>query len=327
VLDEADRMLDMGFEPDVREVLEAISPDRQTLMWTATWPKEVDQLARALFTKYVKVNVGSEELTANPNVQQIVEVLPVSGKAHRLVTHLLQETLGKKILVFVKTKIGCESLGDLLFRSGVKKFAVLHGDKPQAQRDAVLKDFKDGILRIVIATDVASRGLDVKDIDYVINYDFPDTIATYIHRIGRTARGGKTGTSIAFVTQENVALARDLMEVLASAKQEIPASLTELATYDKKGGKGGGNKGGSQSLYTGYESFYSGRTSDYAARQQAKRGQQQRGGGGKEGYERSMSRATSRIKTEEDSQLWDLLDEASGLKGQKRDKKLPVFEW
>jgi len=141
VLDEADRLLDMGFEEDIRRIFSLISPIRQTLMWTATWPKGVDRLARDYFSDYVKVNVGSDELAANPNVKQVIEVTSPVGKLSRLL-EILNENDGAKILIFVGTKIGCEHVGKALYNNGHTEVALLHGDKTQPQRDIVVRDFK-----------------------------------------------------------------------------------------------------------------------------------------------------------------------------------------
>jgi ATP-dependent RNA helicase DDX5/DBP2 len=238
VLDEADRLLDMGFEEDVRRIFSLISQNRQTLMWTATWPRAVEGLARDFFSNYVKVNIGSEELTANPNVKQVIEVTTPIGKLTRILD-LIKEAKDSKMLIFVGTKFGCEALGRAMFLNGFREVATLHGDKTQPQRDMVMKDFKSNTLRCVVATDVAARGLDVKDIDLVINYDFPPNIETYIHRIGRTARAGKTGTAVSFFTDENIPVIRDLMDVLTAAKQPIPPEIRQLfetrASYKGKG--------------------------------------------------------------------------------------------
>eukprot|EP01127_Copromyxa_protea_P009294 TRINITY_DN2177_c0_g2_i2.p1 TRINITY_DN2177_c0_g2~~TRINITY_DN2177_c0_g2_i2.p1 ORF type:complete len:636 (-),score=160.68 TRINITY_DN2177_c0_g2_i2:55-1962(-) len=241
VLDEADRMLDMGFGEDIRQILDRIQPDRQTCMWSATWPKSVSRLATEYFSDYVRVNVGSNELTANPRVTQLVEVTSVLAKIEKL-KQFLDEHPESKTLIFSSTKIGCDTLGSNLYSRGLEEIATLHGDKSQSQRDNILKDFKSGVLKCVIATDVASRGLDVKDIDFVINYDFPNDIETYIHRIGRTARAGRTGTAITYFTEADAALASDLIDVLKEAKQEVPSELIDLK--NRRGGRGGNSRGG-----------------------------------------------------------------------------------
>ena len=243
VLDEADRMLDMGFEPQVRKIVRDIRPDRQTLMWSATWPKEVQSLARDLCREEpVHVNIGSTGLAASHNILQTVEVLKPYEKPERL-NKLLEKIMdGKsKILIFTETKRGCDDLTRQLRVDGWPALSI-HGDKSQQERDWVLKEFKESKSPIMIATDVASRGLDVKDIVYVINYDLPNQIEDYVHRIGRTGRAGAKGQSFTFFTEDKARLAKDLVAIMREANQEVPA---ELLAYDRGGDSyGGGRKWG-----------------------------------------------------------------------------------
>merc|ERR1719272_2198230 len=226
----------MGFEPQVRKVISQSRPDRQTLMWSATWSESVKRLARDICKENpVHINVGGLEMRTAHTIRQYVEVVQQQDKRGRL-KRLLEKVMdGSRILIFSSTKRDADELTREMRLDGWPALCM-HGDKKQEERDWVLSEFKAGKSPILVATDVASRGIDVKDIKYVINYDFPNQIEDYVHRIGRTGRAGAMGSSYSFFTSDKFRHAPDLIRVLEEAKQPVPEELQKLS-----GGGGGGS--------------------------------------------------------------------------------------
>ncbi|TFL06273.1 P-loop containing nucleoside triphosphate hydrolase protein [Pterulicium gracile] len=212
VLDEADRMLDKGFENDIRNIISQAKQgaERQTLMFSATWPESVRRLASSFLRTPVRVTVGSEELTANSRVEQVVEVFDDSRSKDSRLMALLRKVAHKKqaspeesrILVFGLYKKETARLEETLRRQGYS-VGALHGDMAQTKRMEALDAFRKGETNLLVATDVAARGLDIPNVGLVVNYSFPLTIEDYVHRIGRTGRGGKDGKSITYFTGDN----------------------------------------------------------------------------------------------------------------------------
>jgi len=238
VLDEADRMLDLGFEPQLREIVAGTSPERVTMMFSATWPKEVQALSRTIFRHeplMVQVNEAAD-LRAAESIDQRFEVCDEREKHGRFIEVLGSVCDGaSRVLIFCGAKRGCESLKAEVRRRGVA-CETLHGDKIQQERDWVLQQFKLGAVPVVIATDVAGRGLDVKDVRVVINYDAPSQAEDYVHRIGRCGRAGAEGLAISLLCPKDAPFARELVAMLHKQRAHVPHALQRLAGHGDRGG-------------------------------------------------------------------------------------------
>ena len=199
VLDEADRMLDMGFINDVKKVVAHLPKKRQTLLFSATMPPEIEKLAQSMLVNPAKAEVTPPATTVDLIEQQLYHTNKINKPD--LLLHLLEDKDIRSALVFTRTKHGADKVVRVLLREKVKS-AAIHGNKSQNARQAALNSFKEGKLRVLVATDIAARGIDIDDLTHVFNFDLPEVPETYVHRIGRTGRAGNSGTAIAFCTTE-----------------------------------------------------------------------------------------------------------------------------
>ncbi|CAM9959036.1 unnamed protein product [Bubo scandiacus] len=230
---EADRMLDMGFEPQIMKILIDVRPDRQTVMTSATWPDGVRRLAKSYLKNPMIVYVGTLDLAAVNTVEQRVVVIAEEEKRAFMQYFIDSMKPKDKVIIFVGKKLTADDLASDLGLQGIP-VQSLHGNREQCDREQALDDFKKGKVRILVATDLASRGLDVHDITHVLNFDFPRNIEEYVHRVGRTGRAGRTGEAVTLVTKSNWRVASELIEILERTNQVVPNELIAMAERYKQ---------------------------------------------------------------------------------------------
>jgi len=244
VLDEADQMLDMGFIHALRRIAPQLGTPRQTMLFSATMPKQMEELSSAYLTNPRRVQVSPPGKAAD-KITQSVHFVDKAGKPSKL-----REVLGRDdeslTLVFARTKHGAERLMKGLVADGYNA-ASIHGNKSQGQRDRAIKAFRDGDINVLVATDVAARGIDIPGVAYVVNYDLPEVPDNYVHRIGRTARAGREGEAIAFCAPDEADLLRQIQKLMKIdipvASGDAPTELTEGGPRRRRGGGGGGGGG------------------------------------------------------------------------------------
>ncbi|MEM9938764.1 MAG: DEAD/DEAH box helicase [Pseudomonadota bacterium] len=253
ILDEADQMLDMGFIHDLKKIIAQIPKDRQTLLFSATMPKSISELANQFLDHPVRVSVAPESTTAERVNQGVIHI--AAGDKPKLLGAVLKDSKINRALVFTRTKHGADKVVRKLKGEGIEA-AAIHGNKSQPQRMKALAAFKDGHCKVLVATDIAARGIDISGITHVVNYEMPNVPEQYVHRIGRTARAGKDGLAISLIAADELYYLRDIEKTI---RQSIPvldvpegADISALPTPDPSirpvkpkgpsGGRGGGNR-------------------------------------------------------------------------------------
>ena len=256
VLDEADRMLDMGFVNDVKKIIAKVPQKRQTLFFSATMPKEIQTLADTILTRPEKVEVTPVSSTADTIQQQLFYVEKNDKRA--LLNHILKDKEIKTALVFTRTKHGADKVVKDLVKVGITAEAI-HGNKSQNARQRALTNFKNRTTRVLIATDIAARGIDIDELTHVINYELPNVPETYVHRIGRTGRAGASGIALSFCDSEELPFLKDIHKLIAKqipVNEEHPYPMSPQSMVAKaeaaKSAGGGGGRGGAPKRGRGY---------------------------------------------------------------------------
>jgi len=227
VLDEADHMLDMGFIHDIRKIITKLPKKRQSLFFSATMPNDIISLSRNILGKPEKVTIMPEQATAE-KVNQAVYFVTKKSKI-KLLIHLLKTEDVSSALIFSRTKHGANKIVKFLGKADIKAVAI-HGNKSQGARQKALNDFKNGSINVLVATDIAARGIDVEEISHVINYDLPNVPETYVHRIGRTARAGASGIALSFCDTEEKPYLKDIQKLIG---QSVPVVTDHPFPDDK----------------------------------------------------------------------------------------------
>ncbi len=222
VIDEADRMLDMGFIRDVRKIVGKLQQKRQSMLFSATMPADVESLANAILTQPVRIDISPPKRTAE-NIDQRVFHVP-AGEKREFLAKLLSCPTYKRVLVFTRTKRGADRVARHLGSSGVNAEAI-HGDKTQSARQRALERFRSGSVRVLVATDIAARGIDIDDVSHVINFELPNEPESYVHRIGRTARAGANGIAISLCDQSEQPFLRQIEKLIRSNLSPAPGAL------------------------------------------------------------------------------------------------------
>ncbi|HNM36189.1 MAG TPA: DEAD/DEAH box helicase, partial [Anaerolineales bacterium] len=240
VLDEADRMFDMGFLPDVRRIVKAVPEKRQTMMFSATFPPDVELLAKQALREPQKIAMGI--VKPAHTVEHALYPVPQHLKT-KLLIELLKRTDTNSVIIFTRTKHRAHRVSEQIKKSGFKATS-LHGDRTQGQRQAAIKGFKSGTHDIMVATDIAARGLDIETVSHVINFDMPDTADAYIHRIGRTGRAQRTGDAFTLVTDEDKDMIRTLEKIMGQPlKRETLEDFDYTAPAPPRTDSGGRGRG------------------------------------------------------------------------------------